>query len=154
MHDPNIIEILLTQPELPTPWQHKSNLTGLKVEKDLLFSFMTRLKNEFGFKVLSSHTVLDWVEQNQFELLYVVFAPETGTQIFISTLIEREQPVIPSLHQIWPIAEWQEREAYDLFGILYDNHPDLRRIFLDDDWNGFPLRKDYKDDFMLEAPEK
>jgi NADH:ubiquinone oxidoreductase subunit C len=51
---------------------------------------------------------------------------------------------------IWRTAEFHEREVYDLFGIRFENHPDLRRLFLDDDWVGYPLRKDYKDSFTLE----
>ena len=58
--------------------------------------------------------------------------------------------IVVTICSIWRIAEWQEREVFDLFGILYNNHPDLRRIFLEDDWVGFPLRKNYKDNFMLE----
>jgi NADH-quinone oxidoreductase subunit C len=53
---------------------------------------------------------------------------------------------------IWAIAEWQEREVFDMFGVHYRQHPDLRRLLLDDDWQGFPLRKDYQDDFVLSRP--
>jgi len=52
-------------------------------------------------------------------------------------------PVVPSLTSIWPNADWPEREAWDLFGVRFDGHPDLRRILLPDDWEGYPLRKDY-----------
>ena len=65
----------------------------------------------------------------------------------------RDAPVAPTVSRSWPAAEWQEREAYDLMGILYDEHPDLRRLFLEDDWQGFPLRKDYRDPDMLEFPK-
>jgi NADH:ubiquinone oxidoreductase subunit C len=59
--------------------------------------------------------------------------------------------VVPTVSSIWPIAHWQEREVFDLFGVGYDGHPDLRRIFLEDDWLGHPLRKDYHDPDMLES---
>jgi NADH-quinone oxidoreductase subunit C len=68
----------------------------------------------------------------------------------VSVFVGREKPVVPSVSSLWMIAEWQEREVYDLFGVLYDNHSDLRRLFLEDDWVGHPLRKDYQDDFMLD----
>jgi NADH:ubiquinone oxidoreductase subunit C len=72
--------------------------------------------------------------------------------VYVVTSVARDNPLVPTVMDIWPIAEWQEREVYDLFGVLYDGHPDLRRLFLEDDWVGFPLRKDYEDDFMLEPP--
>jgi NADH:ubiquinone oxidoreductase subunit C len=65
-------------------------------------------------------------------------------------LTDKVNPVIPTVSDIWKAAEFYEREVFDLFGIRFENHPDLRRIFLDEDWAGFPLRKDYKDAFTLE----
>lgn len=61
----------------------------------------------------------------------------------IKVRVDRESPNTPSISDVWPAAEWHEREAYDLFGIIYDDHPDFRRILLPDDWAGYPLRKDY-----------
>jgi NADH-quinone oxidoreductase subunit C len=65
-------------------------------------------------------------------------------------LADKAMPAVPTLSDIWKAAEFYEREVFDLFGIHFENHPDLRRIFLDDDWVGFPLRKDYKDTFTLD----
>jgi NADH-quinone oxidoreductase subunit C len=61
----------------------------------------------------------------------------------VKIFMPRDNPHIPSVADLWPAANWQEREAFDLFGIIFDNHPDPRRIFLADDWVGHPLRKDY-----------
>lgn len=66
-------------------------------------------------------------------------------------LPDKVNPTIPTVCDIWHAAEYYEREVFDLFGIRFENHPDLRRIFLEDDWVGFPLRKDYKDSFTLEC---
>lgn len=65
-------------------------------------------------------------------------------------LADKVNPVIPTVSDVWKAAEFFEREIFDLFGIKFENHPDLRRIFLEDDWVGYPLRKDYKDTFTLE----
>ena len=65
-------------------------------------------------------------------------------------LPEKANAVVSTVSYVWKAAEFYEREVFDLFGIRFENHPDLRRIFLDDDWVGFPLRKDYKDTFTLE----
>jgi NADH-quinone oxidoreductase subunit C len=64
-------------------------------------------------------------------------------QIVLKVELPRESPSVPSVALIWRTADWHEREAYDLFGIRFEGHPDLRRIFLPDDWEGHPLRKDY-----------
>lgn len=115
--------------------------------------FMKELKTTHKFDMLKSHTCVDWgVEENIFELITLFFSTESLEHIWVSTKISRDNPVIDSLTSIWPIAEFQEREVYDLFGVQYAGNPDLRRIFLDDDWDGFPLKKDYQDDFMLKRP--
>jgi NADH:ubiquinone oxidoreductase subunit C len=65
-------------------------------------------------------------------------------------LADKANPVIGTVSDLWKAAEYFEREVFDLFGITFENHPDLRRLFLEDDWVGYPLRKDYKDAFTLE----
>ena len=66
-------------------------------------------------------------------------------------ILDREKPTIDTVCDIWRTAEFHEREAYDFYGIVFKNHPDLRRIFLDDDWKGWPMRKDYKDPINMIA---
>jgi NADH-quinone oxidoreductase subunit C len=105
---------------------------------------------DLRFDMLCSHTAVDRIEAGQFELIYQLYSTKFRHYLMLSVTVSRENPVVPSVSSVWKIAEWQEREAYDLFGVLYENHPDLRRLFLEDDWEGYPLRKDYKDDFMLE----
>ncbi|MBU1920404.1 NADH-quinone oxidoreductase subunit C, partial [bacterium] len=81
--------------------------------------------------------------------IYQLYSTKFHHYLMLSVKVDREHPVVPSVSSVWRIAQWHEREVYDLFGVLYDNHPDLRRLFLEDDWQGHPLRKDYRDDFML-----
>lgn len=61
----------------------------------------------------------------------------------VRVTVDRQDPVVPTVSHVWPAADWHEREAYDLFGIVFSDHPDLRRILCPDDWVGHPLRKDY-----------
>jgi len=65
-------------------------------------------------------------------------------------LPDKVNPIIDTVSDLWNAAEYYEREVFDLFGVKFENHPDLRRLFLDDDWEGYPLRKDYKDSFIFE----
>ena len=135
-------EPLLTECSFPAIKIDAKNLQqGLSVARD---------DHELAFDVLLDHTAVDWPEKSEFELIYHLFSTKTGRYLSVITNIPRANPIVTTAVGIWPVAELQEREVYDLFGVLYDGHPDLRRLFLDDDWQGFPLRKDYKDDFMLE----
>jgi NADH-quinone oxidoreductase subunit C len=128
---------------------------AVRVPVDALESFLRKLRDgaELAFDFLLTHTAVDWTEENRFELVYLLYSTIHGHHLMVTADIPRDEPVAPTVSHLWPIAEWQEREAYDLFGILYDNHPDLRRVFLEDDWQGFPLRKDYRDEYMLERPK-
>jgi NADH-quinone oxidoreductase subunit C len=73
--------------------------------------------------------------------------------IFLKTRVPRENAVVRSVVDLWPAANWHEREAFDLMGIRFEGHPDLRRILLTDDWVGHPLRKDYVDARMVRRPD-
>ena len=73
--------------------------------------------------------------------------------IIVRTRLPRIEPHITSVTDLWPGANWHEREVFDLFGITFDGHPDLRRLLLPDDWVGHPLRKDYEDAGMIRRPD-
>ncbi len=134
-----------------SPYSGKSDYPAISIDASSLLTVMSDLKSnpEFDFSVLFSHTAVDRIDNQQFELLYFLHSMNYPHRLLVTVTIPRLLPVIPTVSGIWKIAEWQEREVFDLFGIEYDGHPDLRRIFLEDDWQGFPLRKDYVDDHML-----
>lgn len=79
------------------------------------------------------------------EVVYHLFSYETKKSLVLKVKIEKNTAVMPSVSSIWPSANWMEREIFDLLGIKFEGHPDLRRIMLPDDWVGHPLRKDYKE---------
>ncbi len=114
-----------------------------------LIGSMQALKAQ-GFDMLNDHMAVDNPEGEHIRLLWLLCSTESGELLRVCCDLPRQQPVAPSLNALWPVAEWQEREVYDLFGVLYSGHPDLRRLFLEDDWEGWPLRKDYEDSFILE----
>jgi NADH-quinone oxidoreductase subunit C len=131
------------------------NRPAVRTSPDQLIQLMHFLKEDpqFDFDQLFDHLAVDWLAEQRFELHYHLCSLRSGRSLVVMLSISREEPVISTVSQIWPVANAQEREVYDLMGVLYQGHPDLRRLFLEDDWQGFPLRKDYKDDFMVERPK-
>jgi NADH-quinone oxidoreductase subunit C len=125
------------------------------VPVDKLLGLMRQLCEDgrFAFDMLLDHTIVDYPKEGRFELVYNLYSTSHGHSLMVMSDVSRQEPVAPTMENIWPAAHWQEREAFDLFGVLYDEHSDLRRLFLEDDWNGYPLRKDYKDEDMLEFGE-
>jgi NADH-quinone oxidoreductase subunit C len=96
------------------------------------------------FDWLASLSALDYVADNQFAVVYDLTSFELGHCFAVKVFAPRgDDTHFPSVCDLWPAAEWHEREAYDLMGIGFDHHPDLRRILMADDWEGHPLRKDY-----------
>lgn len=83
------------------------------------------------------------IEQN-LEVRYNFHSMKLKHKIEIRIAVERKKPSIPSVEQVWRVADWFEREVYDMYGIRFKGHRDLRRMLLPDDWKGWPLRKDYK----------
>ena len=77
-------------------------------------------------------------------VVYHLSSMQNKHRIVLKVKVPKDKPAIPSVESVWKTANWHEREAFDLFGIVFLDHPDLRRILLPDDWEGFPLRKDYK----------
>jgi NADH:ubiquinone oxidoreductase subunit C len=86
-----------------------------------------------------------------FHVVYHLTSTVFGHSAMLRTILtDKVSPEVITLSDVWAAAEFYEREIFDLFGIRFTNHPDLRRLFLEDDWVGYPLRKDYKDAFTLE----
>lgn len=81
--------------------------------------------------------------QDHFESVYHLFSMRRRHWVVLKVRVPKSDPRVPSVAHIWPAADWHERESYDLVGILYDNHPNLKRILLPEEWEGHPLQKDY-----------
>jgi len=137
-------------PELCPLFSAEYDDVVLRVDAKDLYQSASDLK-EFGFDRLGMVTTVDRGET--FELVYRLTSRSMSVGIFLKCSVDRGQPVVTSLVSLWPAALWQEREVYDLFGIEFENHPDLRRILLPEDWVGYPLRKDYSDARMVRRPD-
>ncbi len=111
---------------------------------DRLLEVMKELRDRWGFRYLSDVTAVDYLPRRpRFQLVYHVWCHERSALLRVKTWAEADPPGVPSLTPLWSAAGWLEREVYDLFGIEFQGHPDLRRILLPPDWEGHPLRKDY-----------
>lgn len=110
-----------------------------------------RDRPETYFDFLACLSGVDYgIEAKRFGVVYHLASLPYQSRLTLKVMVEHDRdnademlPVVPSLTSIYRTADWHEREAYDLFGIFFSGHPDLRRILLPDDWDGFPLRKDY-----------
>lgn len=103
---------------------------------------MERLRAEEHMDFLENLTGLDWEEEG-LGVIYQLESTETGKRVSLkSVCADRENPMLPSMSDLWDIANIYEREVYDFYGIIFTGHPDMRRIFLREDWVGFPMRKD------------
>jgi len=101
------------------------------------------LKYDQGFNRLSTVTAVDrYPAEPRFEVVYHLHSVERNERVRLKCRVRGEDPVIDSVTSVWRGADWYEREVFDLFGIRFMNHPDLRRIMMPEDWEGHPLRKD------------
>jgi len=102
------------------------------------------LKAEHTFVRISTITAVDWYpEEPRFDVVYHLHSPERNERLRLKCRLPGADPEIDSVTAVWRGANWYERETFDLFGIRFRNHPNLRRIMLPENWEGHPLRKDY-----------
>ena len=116
----------------------------LLFDKKQILEVCQVLRDEFSFGVLTDETAVDyWRRQEpRFQIVYQLHSREHDARIFLRVPVEEDNPSLPSLVPLYPNANWYEREIWDLFGIRFEGHPDLRRLLLPKGWEGHPLRKD------------
>jgi NADH-quinone oxidoreductase subunit C len=103
-----------------------------------------RDRDELRFDVLLEMAAVDYLPREpRFEVVYLLLSTVHRQRLRVKVRLPGEGPSLPTACGIWPGATWLEREVWDLFGIVFDGHPDLRRLLLPEDWEGYPLRKDY-----------
>jgi NADH-quinone oxidoreductase subunit C len=117
------------------------------LQPEALTSVCAYLKQSLQYNFLSTVTAVDWPEREpRFDVVYQLLSLPNQCELRLKVRVGKpgeEHPSVPSVCAIWPGANWYEREVYDLFGLTFSGHPDLRRIMMPPDWTTHPLRKDY-----------
>ena len=115
----------------------------LTIERERILEVVT-LAKKVGLNYLDEITAVDLPEENAIRVVYHLSCiPTIRRNLVLFVNVPREEPVVASVTPVYQAADWSEREVYDLFGVTFDDHPDMRRIMMPDDWEGHPLRKDY-----------
>jgi NADH-quinone oxidoreductase subunit C len=116
----------------------------LYVDPARIVEICAYLKSEQKFNRVSSITAVDWFPADpRFEVVYHLHSNERNARVRLKCRVSESSPEIDSVTAVWRGANWYEREVFDLFGICFRNHPNLKRILMPEDWEGHPLRKDY-----------
>lgn len=112
-----------------------------------LFDFMQVLKTEAGFDMLAELTAVDYLHypnaRDRFGVIYGLANTTSGERLWVKAMLNDPDPTIASVYPLWKGADWLEREVFDMYGISFEGHPDLRRILMPEEFAAFPLRKDY-----------
>ena len=125
------------------PKQKRDNQLRVDVDKNLVSSVLLYLKNQLGFIHLNHMSCVDWIEDNQFELVYIIWNPQTKLTVMVHTRIDRENPEMENIDTIWDQAHTYEREFREMYGIEF---PGLEapKEFILEDWSGMPpMRRDF-----------
>ena len=121
-----------------------NNQTVVRVARERIVEAATILRDAFGFQAAEDITAVDYWQRREprFDVVYHFFSYEHGDAITLRVAVD-DGETMPSITGVFPGANWYERELFDMFGIPFEGHPDLRRIIMPYDWEGHPLRKDY-----------
>jgi NADH-quinone oxidoreductase subunit C len=129
--------------------------TTIVVPRELLRAAAERCRADakLQFNLLTDATCVDrYPVEPRFELNYHLVSIPRRDRVCLQVKVSGQDPVVESLVPVWPGANWLEREIFDLFGVRFNGHPDLRRILLPDDWEGYPLRRDYPVEGFRDVP--
>lgn len=118
--------------------------TVIRVEADAIVDICRYLKNEQHFIYLTDVFGIDrFTSEERFEVVYNLISLRNRERLFVKVRLPEEEPVLESVADIWKSASWMEREVYDMFGIRFTNHPDFRRIYMPEDFDYYPMRKEF-----------
>jgi NADH-quinone oxidoreductase subunit C len=140
----DLAEAVATLPGVHETFVEKGEVVA-RAERDALLPLVTTLRDDprFAFEQVMDICGVDWLQREErFDVVYNLLSVSLNQRLRIIITTDEQKPV-PSVHTVWPVATWWEREAWDLFGIVFSGQPDLRRILTDYGFDGHPLRKDF-----------
>jgi NADH-quinone oxidoreductase subunit D/NADH-quinone oxidoreductase subunit C/D len=149
-------EVVISETDLATrfpEWvkaDEREGYEGYIVEAENLIEFATALRDELGYDFLSSVTGVDYLPDEKMEVVYHAYSSLGGGAQVFKVQLPRENPIVPSLVSVYPGADFQEREAWDLLGIQFEGHPNHKRILMWEGFDGHPLRKDWQEAYHVE----
>jgi NADH-quinone oxidoreductase subunit C len=118
--------------------------TYIVAEREAIVDVCRLLSDQFHFTYLTDVFGIDrYTSEERFEVVYNMISLRDGVRLFVKVRCEEENPEVDSVAEVWASANWFEREVYDMFGVRFNNHPDHRRIFMPEDFDYFPLRKEF-----------
>lgn len=148
--------------KIETDFKDKVHSASVSAQKEVIVvakpeSYVTLCRNlrddpQYAFQHLSCLTAVDYPKENKITIVCHLWSYRTKTQLTLKLDTDRNNPKAPSLENVWKSANWFEREVYDLYGITFEGHPDLRRIMMPEDYAKYPLRKDFTDDGFIIKP--
>ncbi|MEZ4828636.1 MAG: NADH-quinone oxidoreductase subunit C [Bacteroidia bacterium] len=116
----------------------------IEVKPETIYEVLKTMKEKFGFNYLADITASDnYTDSHRFEISYNIANLEGKQRLRVACRVEEDNPEVDSVVSIWKSAEWFEREAFDMIGVIFKNHPDLRRMYMPEDYEWFPLRKEF-----------
>jgi NADH-quinone oxidoreductase subunit C len=119
----------------------------LTVDRENLWESLRLLRDEAGFDMLFELTAVDFLEypdaKDRFGVIYGLLSIETGSRLLVKTFVNEPELTLPTVTNLWISADWMEREVFDMYGITFAGHPNLKRLLLPQEFTSFPLRKDY-----------
>ncbi|NTV64594.1 MAG: NADH-quinone oxidoreductase subunit C [Oscillochloris sp.] len=139
--EPSPLQIVPPPSHGPQPGSFTTS--DVLIAADRLVDAALYLRDRLGYAYLSDIAVVDYLTDGLFEVVYRFYTTDGGPSLALKVRLPREVPTVPSLTPYWPGANFHEREGYDLFGVVFTGHPFLHRIYMWDEFEGFPMRKDF-----------
>jgi NADH-quinone oxidoreductase subunit C len=133
-------------------YEHRTETTVI-IRREMIRRVCQYLRDgeHWQFKLLADIAGVDWPKhEKRFDIIYNLYSPANNLRLRLKVQVAENEPV-PSVCSVWSTANWHEREVFDMFGVVFSDHPDLRRILMPDDWQGYPLRKDFPLSYELPA---